>query len=597
MNPPTHMNEDARLARIHTHMHLALALTLLCTLALPAVRGANVFGARNNTGLLFMYLFDDGQQQSEPPAFVRDVSGNNLIGNLTTSTTGAVAWNAARQGMLAPNSSAPGFRAVSQQTSAGVLSRLGSEFTIEIFFTNTLNGEYIPAWQNLHIASFGDIVPGQPFAACNETDVVHSGGWQFFSRWGNGVSFSGVLRVNGIPTCVTLSHLVPPDVMHHLVIRMKNGTLSMDANNVIARYTTQYAFPPVPPDTIAFLPSLWARNPAPLVVANPHETKGWRGTMHMIAMYDRFLPDDEVTANRNRGLPNSLAVGNHTAHAAIHRTRGTIFEQVACSDYDGDPTEAQLQSLPSHGTLWHDDEEVTADDLPLTFTPGSLEYRSTGSTAPPATIRYACSDGFALGRESAAVVSIELTNAPPTLDCGLCTLVATASTDASQGSTFSIELEDEDPGIPSGQLYAVTIATEAPLGVSVSDPALLAAPNVHRVSGDGLGDFELRFIAPFAIAQQILAGPLRVFAPTPTATPQRIAITVTDRYFLTTAGIPTAHADSLTASANVTVSAVVAPEMATSTSTSAGILVGSIAGSLALGAVGVVGWQLYKRRR
>jgi hypothetical protein len=572
-------------------MHLALALALLCALV-PVVRGANVFGTRNHTGLLFMYVFDEGQQSADAPSIVRDVSGKNLMGDLITSTTGSVAWNAARQGMQAPNSSAPGFRAVSQNTSAGVLSRLGSDFTIEIFMTNTINGQYIPASQNLHIASFGDMVPGQPFQGCDALDTVTSGGWQLYSRFGSAIEVSAVFFQSGVPTCRSLA--VPTDLesMRHLVIRMRNNTFSIwtRAPGRTGAFTTNGA-----QTNLHFAPSLWARNPAPLVIGNPHEARGWRGTMHMIAMYDRHMSDEEIEENVAIGLPNSLAVGNHTVHAAVHRTRGAIFEQVACSDYDGDPTEAQLQSLPSHGTLWHDDEVVTADDLPLTFTPGSLEYRSTGPTAPPATIRYACSDGFGVGRESAAVVSIELTNAPPTLDCGLCTLAATASPEPSLGSTFAIELGDEDPEIPMGQLYAVTIATEAPFGISVADPALLAAPNVYRVSGDGFIDATLHFIAPFGVAQQILAGPLRVFAPLPTVAPQRITITATDRYYVTAAGIPTVHADSLTASANVTVSVVAAPT--TDVSTSAGILVGSIVGTLALGTVGVVGWQLYKRRR
>jgi hypothetical protein len=256
--------------------------------------GASRFHERNHTGLLFLYTFDEGQQSASPPSEIRDVSGRNLMGNLTASTTGAVTWSETRQGMAIP-SVAGGARASSRLTSAELLPLLSSEFSIEFFFSSPDNN----LSQNLFIAGFGDWPAGEPFARCNATNTVSEGGWRLSSQLGRIIEIDVVMVVDGAPACVkgTTAFAYP---LRHLVVRVRDGVLSIIAHGGGSA---------VLDSTMVFSQALWARHAAPLTIANPHVTTGWTGTMYMIAMYDRFLSNAELTANRVFGPPNSFPYG------------------------------------------------------------------------------------------------------------------------------------------------------------------------------------------------------------------------------------------------------------------------------------------------
>lgn len=292
--------------------HLAgLLLLAACLLAPPQVLGVSRFHERNHTGLLFLYGFDDGQVSAALPAQARDFSSRYLMGNLTTSTSGAITWSATRQGMTISSISG-GVRATSQQTSASVLPLLSNEFTLEFFFSSPSN----PVSQNLLVAGFGDWPPGTPFAPCDAANTMSEGGWRLSSFIGDIIDFSVVLMVSGEPTCVTSTIVITPNTLRHFVARARNGVLSLVSHG---------SFTTISGSNPTFSPSLWARHAAPLTIASPHATNGWIGTMYMIAMYDRYLSSIEIAANRVFGPPNSYPFGNMMALAAAEDDLVTIF--------------------------------------------------------------------------------------------------------------------------------------------------------------------------------------------------------------------------------------------------------------------------------
>mgnify|MGYP001594127019 CR=1 FL=1 len=289
----------------------ALLVLILMLAAPPSVLGVSRFHERNHTGLLFLYGFDDGQLTTTAPTHVRDLSGRYLMGNLTTSTTGAVTWSAARQGMTIP-SIAGGSRATSQLTSAGVLPLLTNEFSLEFFFSSPLN----PVSQNLLIAGFGDWPPGTPFPSCDAANMVSEGGWRLFSSLGTNIQFFGVLSIDGTPTCVNAAVSIAANTLRHLVVRVQPDYISMVSHGSVDIST-------IP--GLVFAPSLWARHSAPLTIATPHVSNGWTGVIYMVALYNRYLSTTEIAANRVLGPPNSLPFANVTALVAAQRPGTVVY--------------------------------------------------------------------------------------------------------------------------------------------------------------------------------------------------------------------------------------------------------------------------------
>jgi hypothetical protein len=271
-----------------------LLLVALCGLVSGAA-AASRFHERNHSGLLFLYTFDEGQVPTSPPSEVRDVSGRYLMGNLTASTTGAVSWSATRQGMTIP-SIGGGVRATSVQSSAAVLPLLTNEFSLEFFLRSPDN----PVISNLLIAGFGDWVPGAPFEPCNSNEASSDGGWRLFQRFGDLLTFAGVFSSNGVPTCFAGSISLAVDTVHHLVVRARPGVMALVSDD---------SFTTISADDPTFDPEIWGRNTAPLTLALPHVATGWTGSLYMVAMYDRYLSDDEIAANRVLGPPNSVPYG------------------------------------------------------------------------------------------------------------------------------------------------------------------------------------------------------------------------------------------------------------------------------------------------
>ena len=296
-------------------------LTLFCLLVPAQVLGVSRFNERNHTGLLLLYGFDDGQlsSTSHPPQ-ARDFSGRYLMGNLTTSAT-AVSWNATRQGMQVPQAGG-GDRAFSPLTSANITPLLQNEFTLE-FFISSGPLPTLPA-QNLLIAGFGDWPSGSAFPTCDVSNTVSEGGWRLYSVYGDGtrvsIRFTAVVLRFGVPTCALLLFQILPNNLVHIVVRAKNGEMDMTSYAVLGGQNS-YSFL----DETTFDPSLWARHHAPLYVATPHSSGAWTGTVYMIAMFDRYISDVEITNNDVFGPPNSHAYGTVSALATPESEPITLY--------------------------------------------------------------------------------------------------------------------------------------------------------------------------------------------------------------------------------------------------------------------------------
>lgn len=283
----------------------------LLSLRSPSALGASNFHLRNHTGALFLYAFDNGQVPTSPPSFVPDRLGLNLMGNLTTSTTGAVAWSADRQGILVP-SRFGGVRGESDLTSSELLASLSSEVSIELFFANPEN----PLSQNLLIAGFGNWPPGSPYAECDASNPGSHGGWRLSLRVGTNLEFEAIVLRDGVPTCWSLTLSITANALRHFVFRVKSGVFSLISHSGSA--TTIL-------NDISFSGATWLRSPAPLTLASPHATTGWIGGIYMIAMYDRFLSTDEIQDNYAFGPPNSLPTCAASALAVLEDGTSTLF--------------------------------------------------------------------------------------------------------------------------------------------------------------------------------------------------------------------------------------------------------------------------------
>jgi hypothetical protein len=285
-------------------------LGLLLLVAPLGALAASRFHERNHSGLLFLYAFDEGQVSPTPPSEVRDASGRYLMGNLTTSTTGAVSWSVARQGMSTP-SGGGGARAVTQLSSEALLPLLTDEFTLEFFFSSPIN----PLSQRLLIAGFSNLSPGSALGSCDPSNVDIEGGWRLISFLNTVVQFVAVLTVDGVPTCVSATIGSVADTTRHLVARVRSGELSLRSHG---SFTTITEVNPM------FSSSVWAPRISPLSIATPHPDAGWRGVLYMVAMYDRFLSDEEIDANQALGPPNSLPWAPSAALALDEDTATTL---------------------------------------------------------------------------------------------------------------------------------------------------------------------------------------------------------------------------------------------------------------------------------
>lgn len=281
----------------------------------PLAEAGNRFHERNHTGLLVLYGFDDGQRSADlHPTSARDYTGRGLLGNLTTSST-SVAWDATQQGLRVPGPSGS-TRAVSQQTSASLLSRLSSEYSIEFFVLSTVHPP--EAGQDI-IAGFGDWQPGSSAPLC-DANTPSDGGWRLVSAYGDSqcdtlrAQVSGYLH--GEPACFQLSFANCPLGLRHLVLRARDGEISIATHGGVSASVDA---------GISFAPSLWARRPTPLSIAVPNPGSGWVGSIYSIAFYDRYLSDAEVAQNLIYGPPNSLPVASVSALSLTEDLTATLY--------------------------------------------------------------------------------------------------------------------------------------------------------------------------------------------------------------------------------------------------------------------------------
>lgn len=301
-----------------------LALSFVCTLLLllrsPLAEAASNFHLRNHTGLKYLYDLKGGYRDDWYLPSVPDLTGNNLMGNLTTTLAPLVAivyhsTDSDGGNEVIIRQSIVGNRAQSQRTSEALLSSLTSEFTLEFFFSSPVNN----AAKRIRIAGFGDWPSGSEFSFCDETNVNTFGGWQLYSSVApSGIVFQGVLvdTINdNQPYCFTIGVTISANTMRHLVVRARDGLIQM-----ISHGNTQSD-----PSVKSFSADLWARHPAPLTIGSPHVDTGWTGTMYMAAMYDRFLSATEIENHRIYGPPNSFPVASAMATTVLEDSLVSLY--------------------------------------------------------------------------------------------------------------------------------------------------------------------------------------------------------------------------------------------------------------------------------
>jgi len=298
------MNGVAVCFRGGAHMLVALLLALCLV---PGGLAASRFHERNHTGLLWGYGFTEGQVSSSPPSQVVDFSGRNLLGNLTMSTSNNIVWDPQRQGFSIP-SDAGGVRATSQPSSAAILPHLSEnvDFTLEFFISSPNN----PRSENLFIAGVGDWAPGDPPSSCWVGDgpqFNNEGDWRLTSQLGSVLEFEVNALQGGAPTCLIAVVGISTNRLRHVVVR---GTSAPAAGypGVLSFVSHSGSSAILDPTGIEFSTALWAKS-RPLVIANPHAARSWKGKIYMIAMYNRFLSLAEIAANREFGPPNSFPYG------------------------------------------------------------------------------------------------------------------------------------------------------------------------------------------------------------------------------------------------------------------------------------------------
>lgn len=296
---------------------MLFAFVLLVVWAAPSVAVSN-FHQRNTSGLLFLYGFQEGQQSTELPTRVRDLTGLNLLGDLLVSTTGAVAWSAEQQGMTIP-SVYGGSRAMSEKKSDAVIAELTTEFSVELWITNT----DIDVWplSYVHLIGFVDLNASNSNGNCRyssdggytltPTPDRSYGGFKIQSRQGT-ITYAlvDVLTNTGDPCAETQISVFPEYQTKHVVLRMKPGSISFVSEGGL---TTVSASQPM------LDPSIW--HPEFLSIGHPKyiasPPRAWIGTMHMAAMYNRYLTTEEIAELQAMGPPNSLPSTSVMTHEGL----------------------------------------------------------------------------------------------------------------------------------------------------------------------------------------------------------------------------------------------------------------------------------------
>jgi hypothetical protein len=300
---------------------------LLILLFIQGALAASRFHERNDSGLLFMYTFDEGQQSTTPPSKIRDISGRGLLGDLTSATNGDVNWDPARQGATFP-SPYGGVRMVSERNTSDLLDAAGAVFTMEFWLRSPLNGKLCQlsssaVYQEKWIAGFGDATAGGAFQPCGESSPSE-GGWRLFSRCDDSVTNQVTLHFSFVhihpfwmvPVCKFFWVPVVANAVSYIYIR-SNGVAANGFSYGIAGASADGPLSA----------TVWRRSdPKYLTVATSHNSGGWTGHVHMIAMHNRYLSNAEVNANYAIGPPNSFPRAATAALATSEDTAAALID-------------------------------------------------------------------------------------------------------------------------------------------------------------------------------------------------------------------------------------------------------------------------------
>ena len=264
----------------------ALALMALAAQFVPSLHA----DGRSRSGLLALYHFD------EPGgALVKDISGAGTPVNLRISDTNAVRWS---EGGL----EVTGRTVIRSERSATRLSdavRVSGKFTVEAWVRPAATDQGGPA-------RIVTISPG--------------GSMRNFTLGQDGARFDVRLRTtqttdNGIPSTSSPEHSLTTNRSHVVFTRDRNGRtrLYLDGELSVER-------------TLEGTTVNWDGS-YPLALAN--ELSGdrpWRGTYHLVALYNRDLLPHEVEAHFRAGPDPKVAVQSSELAAVLEPSNARLFE-------------------------------------------------------------------------------------------------------------------------------------------------------------------------------------------------------------------------------------------------------------------------------
>lgn len=371
---------------------------------------------RTATPAILQYGFEDGQIAYPPlgPLTALDRTGRRLAGDMGVARFGAATWSRTRQGLTMSQTLSGGTRA-SSDNPYRLYQNLQSEMTIEVF----LRSDGAIRESNVTILGAGGDTNYSPRQVCSPSNP-NFGGWRLVQASSGEIVFEVVVGFPEAPylapTCLTLS--IPrsdPGEIQYIVARTRPGIVELISKDESGDlfYAAR--------DPIGLrldAPTVW-RNTS-ITLSPPHFDAVWSGTIHMIAMHNRFLFDDEVELLHMMGPPNSYPVISLNPYANVtENTRGIAFSvetlNGACYDFDGHSTTLRLMTLPLRGAIYlgGTSTRITQLALPYSIPEGAyLEFQPPTDDLSTMFVNFTCIDS-----EGAAsihtTIAIGIVEGPP----------------------------------------------------------------------------------------------------------------------------------------------------------------------------------------
>lgn len=271
--------------------------------------------------LLALYTFQDGQATDAPPQFASNgATRTPSLGDLRVSRA-LIHWPETEEG-IELLSKRQGIRAQSTMDSNVLFKQLGSEFSVELWFTPGVAIDDDP--DPYFMIGFNSHPSGAPILEDWTICKPELGA-------GMTIFMSGTRLIVQLDTCEYSSVNVDPDVLTHCVVSFL-GNSQVDSSTVFSTQGSGSLKQTPFNGASTLVLETWVTRPGyPLAIGTPIPL-AWRGTLHAVVFHSHTISRNEFLALNSMGKPNSAPIINELSMRVFEDTLTPL--NLRCNDED-----------------------------------------------------------------------------------------------------------------------------------------------------------------------------------------------------------------------------------------------------------------------